>query len=271
MIKFSSSLMMNIVTKLLVLLVIAKSISLGLWWFLPSDGVELQMQSNYKPKYQRVDFVSMVENLEQAKSIVKQESITSTTSIENMILKALYGVASKGFAVVALKSSPTKTSIVSIGEEFSGYILKTIYSNCVVFTQAGKDSTLFMDPKNKVIMRQTKEPEYLPSKVEDKKVVSKTDISFYTKNLNQIWKDISINEVKVGNEIKGFKVDRINKTSKMYQLGLQVGDMIVEVNNVRLKSYKDALDVYKDINKLSSVQIIVLRNNTELELVYEIN
>jgi len=270
MIKLSNSYMIRVITRLLVLLVIAKSISLALWWFLPSDGIELQIKDNYKPRYQRVDFKNMVNNIVIEKSVVIEKP-TVAPAIDNMILKALYGVGSKGFAIVAMKASPKKTSIISVGEDFSGYALKTILGNGVVFTKEGKEHVLFMNMIEKKIMEQIKKPVYIPAKAEDKKTVSKKDIQSYAKNPKQIWKDIAIDEVKVGNEIKGFKVNRINKKSKMYALGLKVGDIIVEVNNVRLKSYKDALDVYKDINNLSTVQIIVLRNNTEVELVYEIN
>lgn len=268
--KISNSYMMHVITKLLVLLVIAKSISLVLWWYLPSDSIELQTEANYKPKYQKIDFENMLESTlaEKEKSTVKQESASSGTSISNMILKGLYGDGSKGFAIVALKSSPANTLIVSVGEEFSGYILKTILSDSVVFTKAGKESVLFMDNiKESTIPK----PLHAVANAEDKKAIAKTDIEFYAKNPNQIWKDISIDEIKDANEIKGFKVSKISKQSKISQLGLQEGDIIVEVNNVKLKSYKDALDVYKDINNLSSVQITVLRNNAELELVYEIN
>lgn len=271
MIKLSNSYIMSVITKLLILLVVAKSISLALWWVLPGEGVELQTTSSYKPKYQRVDFANMLEGSfgEKEKSAAKQKSASSATSIKNMILKGLYGGGSKGFAVVALRSSSAKTSIVSVGEDFSGYTLKTIFSDSVVFTKEGKESVLFMDNIKKSTISQ--KPVYTPANAEDRKAVSKIDIEFYAKNPNQIWKDIAIDEVKDGDEIKGFKVSKINKTSKISQLGLQEGDIIVEVNNVRLKSYKDALDIYKEIDNLSSVQIIVLRNNTELELAYEIN
>jgi hypothetical protein len=51
MINLSNSKMFNLITKLLILLAVAKSISLAIWWFLPSEGVELQVKENYKPKY----------------------------------------------------------------------------------------------------------------------------------------------------------------------------------------------------------------------------
>ena len=265
MLKFSNSYLLKVITRLLILLTIAKCISLAFWWFSPNDGVELQFEDNYSPKYQRVDFSNM---LERDLSIQNGETGISFTSsngvsIKNMILKGLYGKGSNGFAIVALKVAPKKTSIVSVGDEFSAYILKTILSKSVIFTKASSEYILEMDQSPSLITE---------VKGSLKPVgVARKDIRFYADNPKQIWKDIAISEVREGEDIKGFKVNSINKKSKMNDLGLRKGDLIVEVNNVRLKSYKDALDVYKEIDKLQTIQIVILRNNTQMELVYDIN
>lgn len=271
MIKLSNSYGLRIFTRLLILLALAKTISLVVWWLLPSDGVELQVKDNYKPKYQRVDFKNMLDSASavQTKSKLNAKRSSDGISITNMILKGLYGKGSKGFAIVALKSSSKKTSIVSVGEVFSGYTLKTIMNNGIVFTKAGKEYVLNMQ-HSKI----TKESVITSTAITDSskpKDVSRADIEFYAKNSKQIWKDIAIKEVKNAKSIEGFKVTRIKKNSKMAKLGLKKGDIIIKVNNVELKSYKDALDVYAKIDKLETVQIVIMRNNQEQELVYEIN
>ncbi len=37
-----------------------------------------------------------------------------------------------------------------------------------------------------------------------------------------------------------------------------------------MTSYKDAIAIYKGIDKLEALELIVLRNNQETEIVYEI-
>ncbi len=270
MIKLSNSYMLNIATRLLILLAVAKAISLVVLWLLPSDGIELQVKDNYKPKYQRVDFKNMLGS--SSASVVKEKVDTQTSdgiNITNMALKGLYGKGSKGFAIVALKSSAKNTSIVSVGEVFSGYTLKTILNHGVTFTKANKDYILHMEHSKITKGSITAVTE--SSESAELKGVSRTDIDFYAKNPKQIWKDIAIKEVKNGKSIEGFKVTRIKKNSKMAKLGLKKGDVIIRVNNVELTSYKDALDIYAKIDKLQTVQIVVIRNNQEEELVYEIN
>ena len=265
MIKLSNSLYLKILTKLLILLVVAKAISLGVWAYLPNDGVELAQQKNYQPKYQRVDFKNMLQNLNTKPGAT---TVFTGISITNMTLKGLYGKANSGFVIVALKSSPKKTSIIEVGEVFSGFTLKTINSTNAIFTKNSKDYVLELD-KSKSKGSVTKVSEEQDSG--EPKSVQRSDISFYEKNPKQIWKDISIKEVKNGTKITGFKVTRIARNSKMEKLGLKKGDVIVKANNIELNSYKAAMDIYGKIGTLEMIQIVVIRNNQEKELVYEIN
>lgn len=266
--KLSSSYILRVATLLLILLAVAKAISLAVWWFLPSDGVELHVKDNYKPKYQRVDFKNMLNAgiSTQNYSNTQQDSSSAGISITNMVLKGLYGKGSNGFAIVALKSSPKNTSIVSVGEVFSGYTLKTILNNGVIFTKSSKEYVL-----NMVHSKITKESVMSSADDSEQKDVARADIDFYSKNPKAIWKDISIVEVKKAGKIEGFKVTKVNKNSKIAKLGIQKGDIIIKANNIELKSYKDALNLYGKINDLDTIQIVLLRNNQEKEIVYEIN
>ena len=267
--KFSNS-YLNIFVKLLFLVVVAKSIAVALWYFLPSDGVSFKERVNFNPPYHRVTFKNMLLN---AGSVVKKPQAPKTKSIgiTNMILKGLYGNDKKGFIIVALKTSPTKTSIVSEGESYSGYRLKSILKDGALFTKSGKEFLLKI--KNKKVDRSLSSSimRTLAQKSDAEYSVSRQDIHYYEKNPNQIWKDISIMERKNGNKIDGFRVTRIRKGSKMDTLGLKRGDVIIKANNVDLNSYSAAFNLYKKIKKIDTLDLVVLRNNEEKELVYEIH
>lgn len=269
--KISNPLFISIFTKILVLLVAAKAISLAFLWYLPNEGVELSTKQNYQPKYQRVDFKNMIQRVSKGQKQESTRAISqSGTSITNMILKGLYGTKSKGFIIIALKSNPKNTEIISVGEDYKGYRLKSITKDSAIFEKNSKDYVLYLKmPSAKTTSSITRVNENIQS--DSNMDISRDDIAEYAKNPNQIWKDISISEVKEGQEIKGFKVTRINPKSKLASLGLQSGDMIIKANNIRLNSYKDALEIYKNIDTLDVIQMVVIRNNQEMELVYEIN
>ena len=268
MIKLSNSDLLNIAAKLLIILVVTKALSLALLWYLPSDGVDLSVQENYKPKYQRVDFKNMIHN---AKEVAQQtpKSSLKSVSITNMILKGLYGTKSRGFVIVARKSSPKVTSIVEVGEEYLGFRLKSIIVNGAVFTKGSKEYILELE--------KLKLQKSFINKVERKnssngvKNVSRSDIDYYSKNPTKIWKEISIQPLKNGKKLKGFKVTRVVSGSKMAELGLQKNDVIIRANNIELNSLKSVTDLYSNMSNLDAIELVVLRNNQEKELVYEIH
>jgi len=267
MIKLSNSLLLGIFTKLLVLLVVAKGLSLAILAYLPSDGVEMAQIKNYQPQYKRVDFKVMIQNTQENSKTISPRTGSNSVSITNMILKGLYGKKNSGFVIVALKSSVKKTSIVAVGEVFSGFTLKSIDLTSAIFIKDSKEYVLELEKTKSTGSVTTIDEE----NSDEPKSVQKSDISFYEKNPKEIWKDISIQEIKNAQEIEGFKVTRIAQKSKMAGLGLKKGDMIIKANNIELKSYKDVMDIYSKINTLDTIQIVVVRNNQEKELIYEIH
>lgn len=271
MTKLSNSYILRIVTRLLILLAIAKAISLAVLWLLPSDGVELQAKNSYMPKYQRVDFKNMLDSPSSSKVKTNTKKTSDGINITNMVLKGLYGKGESGFAILALKSSAKKTSLVSVGEIFSGYKLKTILNDGVVFTKLGKEYVLKI--QHSKITKSSKNSFVKPVVDRDERIrsVNRKDINSYASHPKKLWRDISIVEVKDGGKIKGFKVTNVKRRSKMEKLGLKKGDIIIRANNIEMTSYREALGIYKNINKLDTIQIVVLRNNQEKELVYEIN
>jgi len=292
MIKLSNTAIISIISKLLILLVVAKALSLVLWWYLPDDGIEMKVKNNYQPKYQRVQLRNMIKpEVKVVEKVVEKK--VETIGITNMLLKGLYGTSTKAFVIISMKATPKNTKIIGIGESFKGYKLKSIAASSAIFEKGSKDYILELDVSKRgkgsrkksvgnitkvtdsnVATNEVQAPSNTGTGVrndDDEIGVSRKDIAFYAKNPKQIWRDISIGEVKKRGKIIGFKVRKIKKTSKFAQLGLQMGDIIIKANNIRLQSYKDAMNIYKNINKLDTIQIVVLRRNQEVELVYDIN
>jgi general secretion pathway protein C len=263
--KISKTTLISVGTKLLILALVAKVIAMLIFAFLPSQGIELSLSENYKPKYQRVDFKNMIGKTQKSQTTAPSGYVSST-QINSMVLKGLYGNDTNGFVIIALKSSPDKTSIISIDESFSGYKLISILQNGAVFTKGSKEYIL------KVKDEKIDSSYITPVESQDGAMqINKSDLSFYTKDPKRIWRDISISEVKNGSKIDGFKITSIKKNTKIAKLGLKKGDIIIKANNIELKSYRDAFGLFNDIQNIDTMQIVVLRNNQEKEFIYEIN
>lgn len=268
--KISNSFVMKFIMRFIVLFAVAKSISLIVLWYLPKDSVTQSSNKNYVAMYQKVDFKNMLQNTKEG-SVAIGGSIDKGASISHLMLKGIYATQKKGFVVVAKKTNPLETSIVALGEQYEGFTLGSILKQSVIFYKNNEEHVLELEAVSSNEQKVTKGQKNADTENADKVDISKDDLSFYTKNPEEIWKEISIAELKEGEEIKGFEVKEVKAGSKFESLGLKKGDVIVKVNNVVLKSYKDAIEIYQNVGDISGISLVVMRNNQEVELVYEVN
>jgi type II secretion system protein C len=266
--KLSNTKLISLVSKLLVLLLVAKVISLAVWWYLPSEGVELNAKKSYQSKYQRVSFYNML-NTEKVEALQTQTVTKQAYSINNLILKGLYGSRFNGFAIIAKKSSQNDTTIVEVGESYEGYKLKEIELNGVIFTKGSKEYRLSLEQADAQLSKAITKVEQSAEETSQKEV-SRKDIQTYSNNPALIWKDIGIQEMRKGKSLEGFRVTRVRPGSKMATLGLQKGDVITKANNVPLSSLNDVFKLYKQIDKIKTLALTIQRNNQEKEIIYEI-
>jgi type II secretion system protein C len=269
---------LNIIEMTIFLLLFAKLLSLFVWWYLPEIGVESTKNVSCVMPYQRVDFKNMLEHIstKKIKHKIKKHKVKKVITINELILKGLYGNKNYGYVIIANKKHPNKTSIISIGESYNGYKLKAIYLDYVIFNKNGKDYNLRLKQnKNKTkinIVKKTKKVAKVVYHNETAlKKVNKKDINYYSHHFSDIWKDIAIDEIRKNGHIAGFLIKRIRPGSKMAQLGLKKGDIIIKANNQRLNSYKVAMDIYKNINKINTLNLVVKRGNEEKEITYEVH
>lgn len=258
---------LNILSRIFILVIIAKVLTLVLFWFLPSEGINYRTSDSVTPEYRRYQLQNMLSPAPKAQT---QEVTTSSgvqgISISNMLLKGLYKRQSGGFIIVAKKSKPKETIVLGIKEVFGGYTLVEIIDEGAIFERGGTRYTLLLErSKHTPITMNTKHVEEGQAHQ-----VARNEIANYTQNFDQIWRDISIIPLKKGGKIKGFKVTRIKANSPFAQLGLKKNDVIIRANNKPMKSYADALAIYQGIDKLDAIELVVLRNNQEKELLYEI-
>lgn len=267
------------VRNVLIIILVAKAISLFMLWYFQSEGVHYHPSDSKVPEYKRYSANNIIRSASKPDA---QSAVAESTSeeakelaaygpnISNMTLKGLFKDQQGGFVIIALKSKPKDSKVIGIHDTFQGYKLTRILKNGAIFDKHGAPYTLYFSKENKDISYRRRGR----SKVQDDggiKQVSKSDILHYAKNVKQIWKDIGIIEVRKNRKIIGFRVTRIKANTPFAQLGLRKGDIIIKANNKPMRSYKDAIAIYKGIDKLEALELIVLRNNQETEITYEIN
>ncbi len=272
---------MRFIRNVLIIILVAKAFSLVMLWFFQSEGIHHHSSSSKMPEYKRYNANSFIKptkkpDIKQATEPTSEEEKELAAygpNISNMMLKGLFKRKNGGMVIIALKAKPNDSEVISIGEDFEGYQLKLILENGAVLEKGGKSYSLyFSEEKQEERYRTPRKAKGALTQDDDGSIkqVAKTDITHYAKNVKQIWKDIGIVEVKKDGKITGFKVTRIRPNTPFANLGLRKGDIIIKANNKEMKSYKDAIAIYKGIDKLEALELIVLRNNQETELVYEI-
>ncbi len=265
----SNSKYFTIFVNLLLLFIIAKFLSLTALFFLPQKGLDGKSDELLNMPYIRVDFKNMLQPQKRSSAMkdIKQEN---RLSMKSFILKGLYGNNRYGYIIIAPKTDPQQTTIVAFGENYKGYTLKGIFLTYALFVKGEKEyklplkTALFTD---RII--QKKRP--IPSSKQQYKVVTRADISSYQKNPQKLWKEISIQELGKNGSFRGFKVTKLKKDSELAALGLQVGDVIIQANNIVLKSYSDIMKIFQNLERVETLSLVIKRGNTQKEIVYEIN
>lgn len=241
-----------------------------LFFYLPKVGVNNEIYKDDNLSFYQINISSAFEE----KNKPKKQVVTSRDiqQINKFLLTAIYSVDNQndGWIIISTKGSESNTTILSVNEKYKGYTLKEIHSQKAIFEKSSKEYEVYLDKESKLneILKMPKEEIDYSKPLE----VSKKDIKKYVSDFDAIWKSIAIKEVldKKGN-IDGFKVLSITKNSPFDKLGLKKGDIIKKVNNIVLKSYSDAFNIYNQIDRVDNLQITVQRNYTQLEINYEID
>ena len=255
----------SLFTRLILIIIIGKIMGLLLLWALPNEGVDFYEQHRMLPDYHPYTVGVIIEPQVVLKG-EKADGEFHDSPLSSMVLKGLYHKKKSGYIIVAMKSRPNNTEILGIGESYNGYKLFKITASSAIFEKGPHYYTLELFTDNLSALRKQHPPfvEGQPYQM------SRSEIQEYAKNFGQILEDINIIEVKNRGKLKGFKITRIRPNTPFSYLGLRKGDIIIKVNNEPLKSYADALNIYQNIENIKEIELIVIRNNTEKELRYEI-
>ncbi|MEA3373494.1 MAG: PDZ domain-containing protein [Campylobacterota bacterium] len=257
--------LISLSTRIVIIVIVVKAMVLGLLWFLPSEGVDYYPEHSLQAKYHRYTLDSMLDKGQAGSASAQRVSATQMRS--TLVLKGLYGSKRKGFVIVAPEKTPTKTEVIAVGEQFGGNRLVQINPQSAIFERSGRRYVLQME---NVDARLSSKGTGAAERDDVPRSVSRSNINYYVKDIDKVWKDIGITELKEGKKITGFKVTRIKPSSPMAELGLRRGDVIIKANNKTLTSYADVLAIYKKIGTMQALELVVLRNNQEKEIIYEI-
>ncbi len=266
-----------IVTLLVVVLVVKLAWLALEMTVLPVAGVNQAEEVGGKSLYYRVELSS---NKAPAPKQVKKK--VPAGSIKDIELLAIYNAADTTVVTVMHKR---KTKVLARGEEINGFTLEGAGSNYATFSKNGKTyrvdlikgkkgsgsgSIRTVTPASSKAAAATK-VEGEVTDAGDHKIVDRSLLKHYARNMDDIYKNIGIAEVKEGGALKGFKITFVKRGSPFAKLGVRRGDIIKSINGQEINSYNDAFNVYKNIGNIENLTLVIKRGKEEMELEYEIN
>ncbi len=269
---------------LLIILLIAKTVWMvvQIGW-LPSEGVEQQKRVGGKSLYYRVKLTP-----NEAAAPATKKPVQIAGSIKDIRLIAVYNASDTTVVTVSYKR---KSKILGRGDVINGFTLVGGGSTYATFTKGGKTyrvdlqkskstsaSNSSITPASKYSKRSIAktsttslgEPEGDIEDVGDHKIIDKSLVDHYAKNVKEIYKNIGIRESKVNGKTQ-FKITFVKRGSPFAKLGVKRGDIIKSLNGQEINSEAEAFMIMKDIDNIENITLGIMREKKEMELEYEIN
>jgi len=269
---------LSLILRIAILFLIVKLLWLAaeLIWF-PAQGVNHADDHHAKPLYYKVKLTP------NKSAPPKPANKKPVGSIKDITLLAIYNASDVTVVTIKYKG---KTKVLGRGESINGFVLERAGNDFAIFSKNNKtyqvqlikskrkgtgDIQLVVPKKVKKRVEEPGDPEGEIVDVGDHKIVDKSLFDHYVKNMDDIYKNIGIQEIKKGNRIEGFKITFVRRGSPFAKLGVQRGDILKSINGQELTSYSAAFDAYKNMNDVQNVTLVIQRGNKEMELEYEIN
>lgn len=271
-----------IIVLIIVLMIKALWVMTEVLW-LPASSIDHLEEKGNRVLYYRVKLTPNEAPPPQIKK--KETKFKPAGSIRDIKLLAIYNASDATVVTIQYKSI---TKVLAKGEEINGFVLESAGSDFARFSKNGKNYEVILEKiqssttskytVQKPIQRSlgiqksnSSVPEGEVVDAGDHKIIDKALFDHYAQNMDDIYKNIGIAEIKEGKDIKGFRISFVKRDSPFAKLGLQRNDIIKSVNGQEINSYNAAFGVYKNIQNVENLTLVIERGKEEMELEYEIN
>ena len=284
---FKSHIFKSILSVLIILLLVKIMWMVVQMLWLPSEGVEHKEKVGGKSLYYRV---KLTPNDAVAPKPVIDKTVQIAGSIKDITLVAVYNASDTTVVTITYKR---QSKILGRGDVINGFTLIGGGSTYATFDKEGKTYQVNLQkakrssaanssitpssnkhrPTSRVHQRPGAAAQVEGDVVDagDHKIVDKSLIDHYANNMDDIYKNIGITEIKKGNDFQGFKITFVKRGSPFAKLGLKRGDIIKSINGEEIDSYNAAFNSYKNIKNVENLTLVIIRGKKEMELEYEIN
>ena len=230
--------------------------------------------------------VKLTPNQISAPVVVSRKLTKIVGSIKEIKLLAVYSSSHTSVVTIEYKK---KTKVLGSGDVVNGFKFESAGNNFAIFSREGKEYkiVLIKNSKAEESMHMIKISKPVPKKIEkmqtkkkilgevinegSTKIIDRSLLDHYANDMDDIYKNIGIAEMKKGKDLTGFKINFVKRDSPFAKLGIHRNDVIKSINGQEITSYNAAFSVYKTIKDIDNLSLVIVRDNEEMELEYEIN
>ena len=196
--------------------------------------------------------------------IVTKKTAKKAKAVGNLLL---VGTITAGKSSLAVVQVGAKVGVFQLNQELApGVLLGQVEQGSVTVTDHGTDRKLLLKKHKTDNNQRLKNKKATGSKQEIVAVdknhwkLSKAVVGNARSNLNSLLQTARmVPQLKNGKTI-GFKLMELEKGSLLEKIGLRVGDLVVEINQVKLDSPEKALQVFQQVREASNISLGLLRN-----------
>jgi general secretion pathway protein C len=205
------------------------------------------------------------EHVDLSSTAIVSKSVAATGSIvENLVL---IGTVVAGDHSLALIQSGSRAGTFKIGDELvPGVVVTDIGRKLIVLKDHGVRHELPLKPSKGTHAQQTRQRNPASSKPgivavdENSWKISKAVADNARANLGSLLQTARmIPQVKNGKTV-GFELVELKKGSLLEKIGLRVGDLVVEINQVKLNSPGKALQIFQQVREAKNITLSLMRN-----------
>ncbi len=190
--------------------------------------------------------------------------ISSATSFPFLpSLKAIFWNEKHSIALLKLKN---KTLWVKRGDLIEGWKVKNILPNSVVLSFNKKEVRLKLFKTQETSKNQSS----LNTNSSGVFVISREKVRELTADIGSLFSKIGLRPYIVKGLIKGLQVVYIAPGSIFQKVGLKVGDVILSINDVPVKTNEDAFRIIEILQSSSFIEVKIKRGDRILRLKVEV-
>jgi len=270
--------------------------------FIPVDGKTILARNFFDSQAGPLD-IDENERLKQNIGLQNSEIESPSAVINkcNLQLKVVGLFASDdpewSFAAV---DSGGKTQILKIGDSIQGHVLKDLSWKYAILDSQGTGSLCYLDIWQEEIQGGIKPPvtaiggNLPPGRIgppppstdrtdfetlmqnsitdvsETEKNIDRSLIDYVLQNKGSLMQSGRVLPNIENEEVKGFKVFGIRKTSLWGKLGIQNGDIINSVNGIEFKGPESAMDAFDKLQNAGHITVNITRRGKSMNLDYNI-